>query len=110
MQYQGSMDTISLCEGVAVGIIACALYQGLLIFQYWESNGSFPWDTPNKRAWIFFLAIVFKLLIAGFIVWLFIKQNQINGLMGAAMIGIVSDEIMMKMYAGGRKEYANGQA
>lgn len=101
-----AMDETNLTLGVVVGATACFAYRGLLVLRYLEENSHWPWDQPGKmiRGRVFLAALAFRVAVAGGLTWLFVETGQVNGLFGAAVIGIASEEIVINMFNSGRKE------
>ena len=106
------METIDPTLAVVVAVVANFLYQGVIFFNNYSDTGQFPWSSRPKRIGInmFCLATIFKLLVAGCVVWGLTIEGQVNGVIGAAIIGMAGDEILINLAAAGRKVAKNAQA
>jgi O-antigen/teichoic acid export membrane protein len=97
---------MTIFEGVIAGVVGSALYQLLIIYDYRASKKRWPWAGGDEGLTIPFFIFGFslKLCIAGVVVFALINNNQINGILGAGLIGVSADEVLRSAARSGRKE------
>ena len=96
-----------------MGIAAAAVYQAVIAIQMFEKDGHWPWRNPNKpllNGRNFIGVSIIRMIIAGCLIWLFIITKQISGLLAAAALGAIADEVVLRVVDISRKAYKDEQA
>lgn len=98
-----------IIEIVIAGVAGNFVYQGYMFYTLYNSDNKFPWsDRPKPTGVIMFIfTVLFKLAGSGYVIWILANSGQINGWIGAAIIGMASEEMIISLAAAGRKEAKN---